>query len=73
AQAAAAAARALAAGDLSLPQAQAQRMAWLEQRLALQANEQQIAEQTVALQLLTGRGVFAGPAPRVPAAGRAPR
>jgi hypothetical protein len=31
----------------------------LDQRLALHANAQQIAEQTVALQLLTGRGVFA--------------
>lgn len=45
-------------GDLTLPQAQAQRRAWLDQRLAMQANAQQIAQQTVALQLLTGSGAF---------------
>jgi outer membrane protein TolC len=45
-------------GDMTLPQAQAQRRAWLDQRLALLANEQQTAQQTVALQLLTGSGVF---------------
>jgi outer membrane protein TolC len=50
---------ALHRGSITLPQAQAQRRALLEQHLALQANAQQIAEQTVALQLLTGRGVFA--------------
>ncbi len=50
---------ALRQGDVTLPQAQAQRRALLDQRLALQANARQIAEQTVALQLLTGRGVFA--------------
>ena len=50
---------ALRKGDVTLPQAQAQRRALLDQRLALQANAQQIAEQTIGLQLLTGRGVFA--------------
>ncbi len=50
---------ALLQGDVTLPQAQAQRRALLGQRLALQANAQQLAQQTVALQLLTGRGVFA--------------
>lgn len=49
---------ALAAGDLTLPQAQAQRTALLEQRLAVQSNAQQLAEQAVALQLLTGRGIY---------------
>ena len=53
------AATALHEGDVTLPQAQRQRRALLEQRLALQADAQQIAESTVALQLLTGRGVFA--------------
>lgn len=57
-RAAGAADAALAEGDLTLPQAQAQRMAVLDQRLALQSNAQQIAEQAVTLQLLTGRGVF---------------
>ncbi|MDA8255316.1 MAG: TolC family protein [Betaproteobacteria bacterium] len=55
---------ALRKGDVTLPQAQAQRLALLDQRLALQANVQQIAEQTVALQLLTGRGVFESAATR---------
>lgn len=55
---------ALREGDVTLPQAQAQRRALLDQRLALQANAQQIAEQSVALQLLTGRGVFAPVAKR---------
>ena len=55
---------ALREGDVTLPQAQAQRRALLDQRLALQANAQQIAEQTVALQLLTGRGVFESAAKR---------
>ncbi|MBW4047118.1 MAG: TolC family protein [Proteobacteria bacterium] len=50
---------ALRQGDVTLPQAQAQRRALLDQRLALQANAQQLVQQTVALQLLTGRGVFA--------------
>lgn len=50
---------ALREGNATLPQAQAQRRAVLDQRLALQANAQRIAEQTVALQLLTGSGVFA--------------
>ncbi|MEJ2573253.1 MAG: TolC family protein [Gammaproteobacteria bacterium] len=50
---------ALQRGGITLLQAQAQRHTLLEQRLALQANAQQIAEQTVALQLLTGHGVFA--------------
>lgn len=54
---------ALREGDMTLPQAQAQRRALLDQRLSLQANALQIAEQTVALQLLTGRGVFA-PTPK---------
>ncbi len=51
-------------GDMTLPQAQAQRRAWLDQRMALLDNEQQTAEQTVALQLLTGSGVFRPGAPR---------
>ncbi len=50
---------ALRQGDVTLPQAQAQRRALLGQRLSLQANAQQLVLQTVALQLLTGRGVFA--------------
>jgi len=49
---------ALREGDMTLAQAQVQRRALLDQRLALQANAQEIAQQTVALQLLTGRGVF---------------
>ncbi len=53
-----AATAALGAGTITLPQAQAQRMALLEQRLALQANAQQTAEQAVALDLLTGTGVY---------------
>ncbi|MHB9050746.1 MAG: hypothetical protein ACYC3R_02675, partial [Thiomonas delicata] len=53
---------ALDAGAITLPQAQAQRMALLQQRLALQANAQQAAEQAVALDLLTGTGVYR-PAP----------
>jgi outer membrane protein TolC len=57
--AAQAAEAALQGGSITLPQAQAQRHALLEQHLALQTNAQQIAEQTVALQLLTGHGVFA--------------
>lgn len=63
-QAAQAADKALRDGDVTLPQAQAQRRALVDQRLALQANTQQIAEQTVALQLLTGRGVFGSEAKR---------
>ena len=55
---------ALRRGDMTLPQAQAQRRAWLDQRLALLANEQQTAQQTVALQLLTGGGVFSPTASR---------
>lgn len=46
-------------GDVTLLQAQAQRRALLDQRLVLLANARQLAVQTVALQLLTGRGVFA--------------
>ncbi|WP_019939659.1 TolC family protein [Bordetella sp. FB-8] len=57
--AARAANRALRAGDITLPQAQMQDQAALDQRLFLQASEQHIAEQTVALQLLTGGGIFA--------------
>ena len=53
-----AATSALDAGAITLPQAQAQRMALLQQRLALQANHQQITEQAVALDLLTGTGVY---------------
>ncbi len=53
-----AATSALDAGAITLPQAQAQRMALLQQRLALQANAQQTAEQAVALDLLTGTGVY---------------
>jgi outer membrane protein TolC len=53
-----AATAALDAGAITLPQAQAQRMALLEQRLALQTNAQQTAEQAVALDLLTGAGVY---------------
>ncbi|ODU99758.1 MAG: hypothetical protein ABT20_16525 [Rubrivivax sp. SCN 70-15] len=45
-------------GDMTLLRAQAQRRAWLDQRMALQINAQQLAQQTVALQLLTGSGVF---------------
>jgi hypothetical protein len=63
---------------MTLPQAQAQRRALLDQRLALQANAQRIAGQTVALQLLTGRGVFAPASkrrarPRSPAPRKRPR
>lgn len=50
----------LGAGEITLPRAQVQRQAVLDQRAGLQANEQQIAERIVALQLLTGRGIFAG-------------
>jgi outer membrane protein TolC len=50
---------ALRDGYMTLLQAQAQRQALLNVRLALQTTAQQIAEQTVALQLLTGQGVFA--------------
>jgi outer membrane protein TolC len=50
---------ALRQGDVTLPQAQAQRRALLDQRLALETNAQQLVQQTVALQLLTGSGVFA--------------
>ncbi|MHB1692162.1 MAG: TolC family protein [Thiomonas sp.] len=53
-----AATSALDAGAITLPQAQAQSMALLQQRLALQANNQQTTEQTVALDLLTGTGVY---------------
>lgn len=51
-------------GDMTLPQAQSQRRAWLDERLALLANEQQTAQQTVALQLLSGSGVFRPAVPR---------
>ena len=62
-----AATSALDAGAITLPQAQAQRMALLQQRLALQANAQQAAEQAVALDLLTGTGVYrSAPAARQP-------
>ncbi|MBU6494010.1 MAG: TolC family protein, partial [Burkholderiales bacterium] len=50
---------ALRSGEITLPQAQRQARALLDQQLALQANAQQIAERTVALQLLTGSGIFA--------------
>ena len=62
-----AATSALDTGAITLPQAQAQRMALLQQRLALQANTQQAAEQAVALDLLTGTGVYRpAPASRQP-------
>ena len=57
-RASAAADMALSRGAITLPQAQAQRMAWLDQRMALQANTQQTAEQAVALDLLTGEGIY---------------
>lgn len=57
-------------GDATLPQAQAQRRALLDQRLALQANTRQLAEQTVALQLLTGHGIFAPATPSPAGKGR---
>jgi outer membrane protein TolC len=53
-----AATAALNAGAITLPQAQAQTMALLQQRLGLQTNAQQIAEQAVALDLLTGAGIY---------------
>ncbi len=56
--ASAAADTALSQGAITLPQAQAQRMALLDQRMALQANAQQMAEQAVALDLLTGAGIY---------------
>lgn len=49
---------ALQHGDITLPQAQAQQAAVLRQRLALQQVEQQRAEQAVALDLLTGSGLY---------------
>ena len=49
---------ALRRGEITLPQAQAQRKALLDQRLALQQVEQQQAEQAVALDLLTGTGLY---------------
>ena len=58
-EAADAAARlALQQGAMSLLEFIVQRSALLEQRLALQANSQQIDEQTLALQLLTGLGPY---------------
>ncbi len=54
----AAARQALAQGTITLPQAQAQRTAWLDARLALLSVRQQIAEQAVALDLLTGSGLY---------------
>ena len=49
---------ALRRGEITLPQAQAQRQALLDQRLALQQVRQQQAEQAVALDLLTGTGLY---------------
>jgi len=57
--------KALRDGDVTLPQAQTQHRALLDQRLALQANAQQLSQQTVALQLLTGCGVFEPEAKRL--------
>ncbi|MDE2120650.1 MAG: TolC family protein, partial [Betaproteobacteria bacterium] len=63
---------ALARGEITLPQAQAQRQAWLRQRLALQQVEQHQAEQAVTLELLTGSGLYR-PAPVAdPARGPSP-
>ena len=50
--------RALSRGEITLLQAQTQRMAWLDARLALVAAKQQIAEQAVTLDLLTGAGLY---------------
>lgn len=49
---------ALQHGEITLPQAQTQSAALLRQRLALQQVEQQQAEQAVALNLLTGTGLY---------------
>jgi len=54
----AAAHQALQQGSLTLLEFINQRTALLDQRLALQANAQQINEQTLALQLLTGLGPY---------------
>ncbi len=54
---------ALARGAITLPQAQAQQLALLQQRLALQAIAQQRAEQVVGLDLLTGSGLYRSAAP----------
>ena len=54
----AAAQQALQHGRISLLAFIAQRKALLDQELALQANAEQIAEQTLALQLLTGLGPY---------------
>ncbi len=54
----AAARQALQHGAMSLLEFINQRTALLDQRLALQANAQQRAEQTLALQLLTGLGPY---------------
>ncbi len=58
---------ALRRGDITLPQALAQRQALLEQRLALQRVEEQRVEQAVTLDLLTGSGLY-DPAPSTAAA-----
>lgn len=54
-----AARKALARGAITLPQAQAQETTLFDARLSLLAAEQQIAEQAVALDLLTGAGLYA--------------
>ncbi len=58
--AATAARRALADGSYTLPQAQSQQLALLDQRLALLDLREQQAEQSVALDLLTGAGLYRG-------------
>ena len=58
--AASAARQALADGSYTLPQAQSQQLALLEQRLALLDVEQRQAEQAVSLDLLTGAGLYRG-------------
>ena len=58
---------ALQRDEITLPQALAQRQALLDQRLALQRVRQQLAEQAVTLDLLTGTGLYGAP-PRTPPA-----
>ncbi len=64
--AARAAQAALRRGEITLPQAQAQRQALLEQRLALQGVRQLLAEQAVGLDALTGAGLYRAAAPQLP-------
>jgi outer membrane protein TolC len=58
--AAAAARQALADGSYTLQQAQSQQLALLDQRLALLDLRERQAEQSVALDLLTGAGLYRG-------------